>query len=158
MITNKDDTKLVKNKNKEAISELEKHLNNLKVVRTFQMSSTSSLQFVVTKTFLNMLDTVGKTFSLSSDESVSEYDEKDDFELDEALIIENLRNKQTEKQLVARQVEQVEPDEDDEEENFSFSFLIKNELGCEINLESLYGFKVNLYNLIQIFIPLNLIF
>ena len=142
MITN--DMKLVKKK--EATSELEKHSNNLKVVRTFQMFSSTSLQFVITKTFLKLLDTVGKTFSLSSDESASEYDEKNDFEIEEALFIENLRNNQTEKQLAAGQVKLVEQDEEDEEENFSFSFLIKNELGCDINLESVYGFKVSFYS------------
>lgn len=66
MITNKDyEVSGHKNLNKKAAtSELEKHTNNLKVVRSFQIHSDTSLQFVFTKTFLSLLDTVNKTFTI----------------------------------------------------------------------------------------------
>ena len=56
--------------------------------------------------------------------------------------MEDLRGKQEEVNKLPADVNDVEELEEEDDENFSFGFLIKNELGVNINLESLYGFKV----------------
>ncbi len=89
------------------------------------------------------MDTINKTFVLSDDNNESEYEDKDEMEMEENILIENLKQEINDKQQDQNN-EDVEDDEndDDVENDVSFNFLIKNELGIDINLESLYGFKV----------------
>ena len=58
------------------------------------------------------------------------------------MVMEDLRGKQEEINKLPADVNDVEELEEEDAENFSFGFLIKNELGVNIKLESLYGFKV----------------
>lgn len=64
--------------------------------------------------------------------------------MEENQIIENLRNKITEdnEPLDNSTLDNIDELDEDDEENFSFNFLIKNELGVDIKLESLFGFMV----------------
>lgn len=125
-------------KKSESSRELDKHSNNLKVVRSFQVTSETSLQFVVTRTFMGLIDTVVKTLTIGDEANEKAegelFEDKTEVEMEENLIMENLRAGQL-----------VEEDElliDEDEENLSFGFLVKNELGFDVQLESLFGFKV----------------
>lgn len=125
-------------------SELDKHSNNLKVLRSFQITSETSLQFVVTRTFMGLIDTVIKTLTIGDDANETEgelYDDKTEMEMEENLIMENLKAGQTETGTAEEALaDELQIDEDDE--NLSFGFLIKNELGFDVKLESLFGFRV----------------
>ncbi len=145
MVTNGEESRGLA---KKGLSEIEKHMNNLSVERSFQIHSEVSLQFVVTKTFVGLLDTVGRTLTLADEdaEEATEWSEvKEDLEKEEDLIIEKLageRRKAAEEEVVA---EGLEDGETEEEENLSFNFLVKNELGVDVRLESLFGFMVSLF-------------
>jgi len=130
---------------KKGISEIEKHMNNIRVERSFQIHSDTSLQFVVTKTFLGLIDTVGRTLSLADEEAdeLTEWSEvKEDLEMEEDLMIEKVAQ---ERKNIGEIVERLEDEESEEEENLSFNFLIKNELGLDVMLESLFGFMVSYF-------------
>jgi hypothetical protein len=128
-------------------SEINIHTTNLKPIRTFHVHSSSSLQFVVTKNFLNLIETVGKSFQIKDEKSVDKQDELDLFELEEECLIEKLNktigNKVDESDSDFEEIEREWDDgAEEDEENTSFNFLIKNELGYDVSLESISGFKV----------------
>jgi len=135
MVTNGEESRGLA---KKGLSEIEKHMNNLSVERSFQIHSEVSLQFVVTKTFVGLLDTVGRTLTLADEdaEEATEWSEvKEDLEREEDLIIEKVAGERR---------KAAEEEETEEEENLSFNFLVKNELGVDVRLESLFGFMVSL--------------
>ena len=131
-------------------SELNIHTSNLKPIHTFHVHSSSSLQFVITKTFLNLIETVGKSFQIKNEKIADKVEDYDLFELEEECLIEKL-NKTIGKidnyDSDNEENEQVDNDDDDDDGNSqdstSFNFLIKNELGYDVSLESISGFKVS---------------
>ncbi|CAF0704730.1 unnamed protein product [Brachionus calyciflorus] len=145
MITNLDielEENPKRSRKKNVDTQLSSHLNNIRPVQTFQISSLIPLQFVITKTFLSMLDTVSKTFVLSNDlteKNNPEQIEYDVYEQEEDNLMENFQNKLRKEVILMEDVENEENDRD--EENLSFNFLIKNELGFDVNLTALDGFK-----------------
>lgn len=155
MITNVDlDYDESKPKSKKSISaEMNSHTNNLKAVRTFQMHSSSPLQFVVTKTFIGMLDTISKAFIVSSeDQKYQDNEEYDTYELEEDILIEQFRDRINKKNQIENKVILMDDEENEEElndENPSFNFLIKNELGYDLQLEALSGFKFQNLDLLK---------
>lgn len=130
MVTNVQSEHLAKAK-----KEKNHHFTNLKPVRTFQINSTLPLQFVVTKTFLSMLDTLSQTFVLSEellDNKPQQHLEYFSFDQEEEFLLEKLQNKlDTEESF----------DSGLDEDSPSFDFLIKNELGFDVVLKSIKGFK-----------------
>ncbi len=140
------DLKLKSMQKKKQKSELNIHTSNLKPIRTFHVHSSSSLQFVITKTFLNLIETVGNSFQIK-DEKISEKEQEYElFELEEECLIEKLNKTIGKVENYDSDFEELEKDDDEDEgnaeDNTSFNFLIKNELGYEVSLESINGFKV----------------
>jgi len=90
MITNgdSDDSRSKRKSAKSsAHSQLETYSNHLKVVRSFQIDSKLPLQFVVTRTFLSLLDRVTKALTLGDKQvDIYELDEEED------ILRENLKN------------------------------------------------------------------
>ena len=115
-------------KSSSAASDLEEHSTNLRAVRSFQMNSDRSLQFVVTRTFVGLLDAVAQTLRAGAGAGEATGDERE-LEREEDLVREN---------LMAGQLEVGEDDED-----LSFGFLVKNELGVDVQIEAVAGFKVS---------------
>jgi hypothetical protein len=150
MTTNNDFENDYKSKSvqkKKPKSEINIHTSNLKPIRTFHVHSSSSLQFVVTKNFLDLIETVGKSFQIKDEKSVDKQDDLDLFELEEECLIEKLNKTMGNKVDDSdSEFEEIEREWDDgaeeDEENTSFNFLIKNELGYDVSLESISGFKV----------------
>ena len=139
MMTNLDvDTDESKKPKKTNDAALSSHLNNLKAVRTFQIRSIIPLQFVITKTFLSMLDAVSRTFVLTNELETKNQQqiEYDAYEQEEDLLLEKYRKQLSDKVVLMEDVDECEDDE-----NPSFNFLIKNELGVDVNLAALTGFK-----------------
>ncbi|RNA17062.1 vacuolar sorting-associated 13C isoform X2, partial [Brachionus plicatilis] len=130
MITNIQSEQSLKPK-----KEKNRHFTNLKPIRTFQVNSTIPLQFVVTKTFLSMLDTLSRTFVLSSElieKKSQQHLEYFSFDQEEEYLLEKLENKlKTEENF----------DNDLNEDSPSFDFLIKNDLGFDVVLKAIKGFK-----------------
>ncbi len=129
--------------------QLTEHLTSIiKPVKTFHMHSDVTLQFIVTKTFLNMLDTITKTLRIEDDSSEPslERDDYDMLENEEDQLIERYRDrmgKNPQDELASSDLEDLdEADADDKyDDNPSFNFLVKNELGFDVSLEALSGFK-----------------
>jgi hypothetical protein len=159
MITNEIDSEVQSklDRKKKVKSELNEHLNNLKPVRTFHMHSTKPLQIVVTRTFLSMLDTISKTLQVNSDSSneiqaKSSGGEYEIYELEEEMLLEKFKNRRMQESIQPEEhqddnrslpVEDFSDEKNEEhEENPSFNFLIKNELGVEVLLEAVNGFQV----------------
>ncbi len=150
MTTNNDFENDYKSKSvqkKKPKSEINIHTSNLKPIRTFHVHSSSSLQFVVTKNFLDLIETVGKSFQIKDEKSVDKQDDLDLFELEEECLIEKLNktmgNKVDDSDSDFEEIEREWDDGGEEdEESTSFNFLIKNELGYDVSLESISGFKV----------------
>lgn len=117
------------------------------------MHSSTPLQFVITKTFLGMLDTVSKTFIVTSNEEQANSDQVEEYEtmeLEEETLIEKFQSKINKKMDDQSQVDEVEEvDNEANEENPSFNFLIKNELGFDVSLNALSGFKFQNLDLID---------
>jgi hypothetical protein len=149
-----------KNKNKKPVStsNLAEYAMKTKPVQTFHLHSNDTLQFVITKTFLNMIDTISKTLKiesvddeLSSNDKLASMDDYELYELEEDVLIERFRskyaNERSEKSLNTKVAEYSEEDEydffdeKDYEENQSFNFLIKNELGYDIEIKAESGFS-----------------
>lgn len=166
--------------------------SNLLPLRTFHLHSSTSLQIVVTRTFLSMLDTISKTLQITDEKSSSTAgdvgeniaaiggpapssdpatatsgvsDEYSAYEQEEEMLFEKLKNRlvhdhEHEHESSPDHVERSSPAKDhysDEktsdnnqqqqgEENASFNFLIRNELGADVYLEALNGFHVKKIN------------
>lgn len=106
-------------------TQLETYSNRSKVMRSFNVTSSLPLQFVVTRTFLSLIDRVTKALTIDEDKpDMYEMEEEED------ILRENLKN-------------ELNISNEDEDENFnpSFNFLIKNQLGVEFEIESISGFK-----------------
>lgn len=135
MITNgdSDDSRSKRKSAKSsAHSQLETYSNHLKVVRSFQIDSKLPLQFVVTRTFLSLLDRVTKALTLGDKQvDIYELDEEED------ILRENLKNQMN----LVEESSEIDTN-DDSSFNPSFNFLIKNELGVDIELETVAGFRV----------------
>ena len=109
-------------------SKLETYSNHLKVMKSFQINSSLPLQFVITRTFVSLLDRVTKAVTINGETpDIYELDEEED------ILRENLRYLSTE--------DINEFDNDDENFSPSFNFLVKNELGVDILFEAISGFK-----------------
>lgn len=111
------------------------HFANSNPVRTFQVDSTKPLQFVVTKTFLSMLDTFNRTFVLSNEllqEKSPQHLEYFSFDPEEEIILEKLQNSRVSEESVDTSLDEDSP---------SFDFLIKNDLGFDVVLKSIKGFR-----------------
>jgi hypothetical protein len=117
----------------------------LKPVKTFHMHSDDTLQFVFTKTFFEMLDTITKTLRIEdeSSELSADREDYDMLENEEDLLIEKYRDLMSkDKEPSAYSDLEDEVDADDKyDENPSFNFLVKNELGFDVSLEAVAGFK-----------------
>jgi hypothetical protein len=112
-------------------SQLETYSNRLKVMRSFQINSSLPLQFVVTRTFLNLVDRVRKALTIDDDKlDIYELEEEED------ILRENLKNEY---------MNNEDTNNDDETFNPSFNFLIKNQLGVNFEIESISGFKVRYF-------------
>jgi hypothetical protein len=158
-------SKVAKRKTK-VKSDLNQHMSNLRPLRTFHMHSSTPLQLVITKTFLSMLDTISKTLQLNETTKANarkgESSQYEAFEIEEDMLMEKYQNRLAKEKLKAvnneggeQTIEGSSPSEDvvvvedgDEQtvsqqtdENPSFNFLIKNELGLDLELEALQGFK-----------------
>jgi hypothetical protein len=130
-IDSETDSKVTKRKTMKSQSQLETLSNKLKVMRSFQINSSLPLQFVVTRTFLSLLDRVVKAVTID-EEKLDIYD----LEEEEDILRENLKN-----ELIIMNEDHGDSSDDDSF-NPSFNFLIKNELGVDIILKSVSGFKV----------------
>ena len=130
-IDSETESKVTKRKTMKSQSQLETLSNKLKVMRSFQINSSLPLQFVVTRTFLSLLDRVVKAVTID-EEKLDIYD----LEEEEDILRENLKN-----ELIIMNEDHGESSDDDSF-NPSFNFLIKNELGVDIMLKSVSGFKV----------------
>jgi hypothetical protein len=130
-IDSETESKVNKRKTMKSQSQLETLSNKLKVMRSFQINSSLPLQFVVTRTFLSLLDRVVKAVTID-EEKLDIYD----LEEEEDILRENLKN-----ELIIMNEDHGESSDDDSF-NPSFNFLIKNELGVDIILKSVSGFKV----------------
>lgn len=130
-IDSETESKVTKRKTMKSQSQLETLSNKLKVMRSFQINSSLPLQFVITRTFLSLLDRVVKAVTID-EEKLDIYD----LEEEEDILRENLKN-----ELIIMNEDHGESSDDDSF-NPSFNFLIKNELGVEIILKSVSGFKV----------------
>ena len=111
------------------------HFSNSKPIKTFQVNSSEPLQFVVTKTFLTMLDTFSRTFVLSNEllqEKSPQHLEYFSFDPEEEMILEKLQNN-----IVCEENVNTSLDEDSP----SFDFLVKNDLGFDVVLKSIKGFR-----------------
>lgn len=149
-------------KQKRAKSGIEQHMNNLVPIRTFNLQSNNALQLVVTKTFLSMLDTILKTLKLNdanatSTDASTPLADYEQYELEEEQLMEKFRNRFNHENDEAtvkdddRSPSLEDFDEGNEltvgasdqsaDENPSFNFLIKNDLGLDLELEALSGFK-----------------
>jgi vacuolar protein sorting-associated protein 13A/C len=150
MITNNEfDSELgYRLKRKKSLSsEISDQTTNLKPIRTYHVHSPSSLQFVVTRTFLNLLDTIQKSFKVY-DQNEASQDDYEFYEQEEERLIEDLKTEML-PNLDTSVEEAGEDDEDYDEENQSFNFLIKNELGYDVSLEPMSGFKFQNLNLLH---------
>ena len=125
-IDSETESKVTKRKTMKSQSQLETLSNKLKVMRSFQINSSLPLQFVVTRTFLSLLDRVVKAVTID-EEKLDIYD----LEEEEDILRENLKN-----ELIIMNEDHGESSDDDSF-NPSFNFLIKNELGVDIMLKSL---------------------
>ena len=146
----------------------ENETTNLVPLRTFHMHSDTSLQIVVTRTFLSMLDTISKTLQASSgmksekSSSTIDYermsslvgedaiDEYSAYEQEEEMLFEKFKNRVHQKRsdLSPSHSEdgyEIKSDEQHEDDNPSFNFLIRNELGVDVYLEAKHGFHVKRY-------------
>jgi hypothetical protein len=152
-------SKVAKRKTK-VKSDLNQHMSNLRPLRTFHMHSSTPLQLVITKTFLSMLDTISKTLQLNETTEAStarkgESSQYEAFEMEEDMLMEKYQNRLAEEKLKAlnneggdettEEVVVVVEDGGEQaaqqtDENPSFNFLIKNELGLDLELEALQGF------------------
>lgn len=134
---------------------------NLFPLRTFHMHSSNSLQLVITRSFLSMLDAIQKTLKLGRSDhesnTASAISSDTDYamcEQEEETLLERLRNRMI--QPVSddlhqdEQITKLEDFSDDNtdsnseeiDENPSFNFLLKNQLGVDVSLEALHGFHV----------------
>ena len=130
-IDSETESKVNKRKTMKSQSQIETLSNKLKVMRSFQINSSLPLQFVVTRTFLSLLDRVVKAVTID-EEKLDIYD----LEEEEDILRENLKN-----ELIIMNEDRGDSSDDDSF-NPSFNFLIKNELGVDIILKSVSGFKV----------------
>ena len=150
MITN--DSNLKRNDFNTKISE---HISSVKPVKTFYLRSQIPLQFVITKTFINMLNAITKTFKIEDESQTSlEKDDYEMFEVEEDILIEKFHsqfNKQDDKTLY-KAIEDYDGAEEDDEvyaENPSFNILFKNELGLDVSLQAISGFKFQNIDLVN---------
>ena len=123
-IDSETESKVNKRKTMKSQSQLETLSNKLKVMRSFQINSSLPLQFVVTRTFLSLLDRVVKAVTID-EEKLDIYD----LEEEEDILRENLKN-----ELIIMNEDRGDSSDDDSF-NPSFNFLIKNELGVDIILQ-----------------------
>lgn len=156
----------------------ENETTNLVPLRTFHMHSDTSLQIVVTRTFLSMLDTISKTLQASSgagmksekSSSTIDYermsslvgedaiDEYSAYEQEEEMLFEKFKNRvhQRRSDLSPSHSEdgyEIKGDEHHDDDNPSFNFLIRNELGVDVYLEAKHGFHVKRYFNLNLFSP-----
>ena len=139
-----------------------KGVRALRTMHTLQMKTTHCLQFVVTRSFLNLLSEIQEAFSsagavggatdaddTSSGGSNNETtaSENDLLDKEEERFLEHMEmNKSSGAAVVAKidaklEKEFEEYDENDEE-NQSFNFMLKNELGFDVLIEPKSGFRV----------------
>ena len=118
----------------------EEFVENLRAVRTFHIKSSSRLQFVVTKTLLNMLEDLGKTFQINDQtqsNSLSETGDYERLEIEEELYL----NKEAKNINPFSQDNEENEEYEETEENQSFNFMIKNELGYSLSIQNISGFR-----------------
>ena len=126
----------------------------IKAVRSFHMYSTHCLQFVCTKTFLNLLTTFSQTFQVQAATTTTNNskpnNKKSSTHIDSALMDEYQQLKKEEETFLLETsttpattaAEKEEEDEDEESAiSSSFNFMIKNELGADVLIEPLAGFQ-----------------
>lgn len=145
MVTNDVDIK-----RKNVSNQITEHLlGTTKPLKTFIMQSKVPLQLVVTKTFLNMLETVTKSLKIEDDTHTSvDKDDYEMYEIEEDMLIEKFRNNLVKEEILLDS-DMSDMSDDDYEENPSFNFLIKNELGFDVSLQAQLGFKFQNVDLID---------
>ena len=167
MITNElEQGEFSKASQRKKVKSSEQQSTNIAPLRTFHMHSSRSLQLVVTRTLLNMLDTISKTLALS-DSSAQTIgsggrvdDEYETYELEEEMLLEKFKTRRKDQDESTSHLNDANNKEhDDDNENLSFNFLVKNQLGVDVHLESLQGFHVlfyilRIFNLISLYINL----
>ena len=123
-------------------------------IRSFNISSTDNLQFVVTRTFYNLIDTIVNNYTILNGDKKALAEEKynnasklEENNLKEMIVKD--KNNDTDDEN-CKNVPESDSDDDDElnVDNPSFKILIKNELGFDVNLETISGFKFLRMNLI----------
>lgn len=160
MITNEleqSDLSKMSHRKKAKSGSSEQPNTNLLPLRTFHMHSSRSLQLVVTRTLLGMLDTISKTLALneSVDATSQVDDEYETYEREEEMLLEKLKSRKLAAHAKDQEDEVERPstahlenlddknrEHDDDSENFSFNFLVKNQLGVDVQLDALQGFHV----------------
>ena len=115
-------------------------------IRSFNISSTNNFQFVFTHTFFNLIDTIMNNYTiLNGDKKTLSEENYDALKLEENNLIEMMKKEEkTGEMSDASRAKSPESDSDEDEDvdNPSFKILIKNELGFDLDLESITGFKV----------------
>jgi hypothetical protein len=153
MVTNMDTantSQVSQNKSKKQ-NELSQFQNYVKINRSFHMHSSTPLQFVVTKSFLNILDTVLKTFKLDQNENSDDKNKEKRLSIDSYLDDTESESKKSkyDKSMSfdsSSKLDNIFSDDTNDkeyeyEESLTLNFIVKNELGIEVLLEALSGFK-----------------
>jgi hypothetical protein len=129
-----------------ALNEVASNSKNFPI-RTFTISSSHNLQFVITRTFFNLIDTITNNFDIFYGEKNAFVEEGND-EWNLIKMIENEKNLENELDEQQTNVQDSDSDEEDDHvkaTSASFKNLIKNELGFDVSLESVSGFKVRVF-------------
>ena len=133
------------------LAEISKFKMDTKIISTFQLVSTDSLQFVVSKSLLNMTNKIVKSL-----EPIKEPKGDAGLDVEASLAVsrstslrkltshEEASDTEDEEEADANTMEQIEGLYDEKyEEIFVFNILVKNELGTGIQLKTLNKFKVS---------------
>ena len=120
-------------------------------IRTFSINSSNNFQFVITRTFFNLIDTITNNYVILNGEKNEIIEENyDELKMEENNLMKMLENGDiygNEEDLTQADLNIEDSDSDEESDNAvspSFKTLIKNELGFDISLESISGFRVRL--------------
>jgi hypothetical protein len=123
--------------NSESILKMRERDDNLPI-RTFFIFSKMPLEFVVTRKFISLLETIQRNYVIDEDKNRT-IEEDDDYNLaDASFRVEEASKEEEEEDLRIEEEDEVELDES----YSSFNFLVKNELGQDVFLESICGFNV----------------
>ena len=112
-------------------------------IRTFNFVQSKKLQFVLTRTFFNLIDTITNNYIIFNGKKNMLIEENyDALKLEEKSLIDMIKVKVED---TSENLQDCDSDQDDDEANavnMSFKTLIRNELGFDVNLDSISGFKV----------------